>query len=327
MKAIVYTRYGPPDVLEIKDVDQPVPGDDEVLVRVRAATVATGDSEMRSFRFAAWLWLPLRIMMGVFRPRFRILGSDLAGEVVSVGRKVAGLLAGDAVFATTTSFGAHAEYICLPGTGPMARMPANMGFEEAASIPTGAYNALHFLRRANLGPGEKVLVNGAGGAIGVMAIQLARHFGAEVTAVDSAAKLDTLREIGAHHVVDFTAVDFTRIGETYDVIFDVFGKSPYARCMKILRRRGRYLLGNPRLMSILRGTWATKTTDKTVIYAFATPTAEDFELFRSLIEDGHIRAVIDRVYPMDRFEDAHRYVDTGNKKGNVIITMGQHENH
>lgn len=321
MKAIVYTRYGSPDVLELRELETPVPGDDDVLVKVHAATVATGDSEMRAFRFTPWLWMPLRIMMGVFRPRFRILGSDLAGVIVAVGKNVENLHAGDEVFATSTHFGAHAGYKCLAANGPIARKPVNMSLEEAASIPTGAYNALHFLRRADVQSGETVLINGAGGAIGVLAIQLARYFGAHVTAIDSTDKLDMLRAIGAQRVIDFTRTDFTTTGETYDVIFDVYGNSPYSRCVKMLQPGGRYLLGNPRLMPVLRGIWTSATSDKKIVFAFAAPCAEDLDFIRRRVENGDIKAVIDRVYRMEEFADAHRYVDTGQKKGNVIIRM------
>lgn len=322
MKAIVYKEYGAPDVLQLLEVDKPVPGDDEVLIRVHAATVTAGDCEMRSFTFPAWLWLPLRIMMGVIRPRFTILGQELAGEIEAVGKDVDRLSVGDAVFATTHKFGAHAEYICLPGDGPIALKPANMRYEEAATVPTGGYNALHFLKKANIRRGQKVLINGAGGGIGVMAVQLAKYFGAEVTGVDSTGKLDMLRSIAADHVIDFTQEDFTRSGKTYDVILDIHGKSPYARCVRTLNQNGYYLLANPRFLPILRGLWTSMTSRKTVVFAFAGVTHEVLDYLRELIEAGAIKAVIDRSFPLQEFAEAHAYVETGRKKGSVVMNIG-----
>jgi len=321
MKAIVYTRYGPPDVLKLTEVEKPTPNDDEVLIRTYAATVTAGDCEVRAFKFPMWIWLPLRIMFGLTKPRIPILGQELAGEIEAVGSDVTNFKRGEQIFATCNDFGAYAEYKCLPSDGPIATKPANMSYEEAASIPTGAYNSLHFLRKANIQKGQEVIINGAGGGIGVLAIQLAKYFGAEVTGVDSAEKLDTLRAIGADHVIDYKQVDFTETGETYDVIFDIFGKSPYARSIKSLKPNGRYLLGNPRLSSILRGLWTSKTSDKKVIWAFAGARAEDLDFVRSLIEAGTIRAVIDRSYPLEQMADAHAYVETGRKKGSVAITI------
>lgn len=321
MKAIVYKEYGPVDVLQLLDMAKPVPRDDEVLVRIHAAAVSSGDCEMRRFDFPAWLWLPLRLMMGVLRPRFTILGSDLAGEIEAVGRDVREFAVGDPLYATTTSFGAHAEYKCLPGKGPMALKPANMSYEEAASVPTGAYNALHFLRRANIQPGQTVLINGAAGGIGVMAIQLARHFGAVVSGVDSSEKLQVMRAVGADHVIDYARHDFTQNGERYDVILDVHGKSPFGRCVRSLSENGCYLLANPKFSSILRGLWTSWTSSKKVVFAFAGARAEDLDFVRQLIEKGEIRAVVDRVYPLTQAAEAHAYIETGQKKGNVVIRI------
>jgi NADPH:quinone reductase-like Zn-dependent oxidoreductase len=323
MKAIVYKEYGPVDVLQLVEVDKPVPGDDEVLVRIYAAAVSSGDCEMRRFEFPAWLWLPLRLMMGVFRPRYSILGSDLAGEIEAAGKDVTECQVGDQVYATTTSFGAHAEYKCLPGRGPMASKPANMTFAEAASVPTGAYNALHFLHRADIRPGQKLLINGAAGGIGVMAIQLARHFGAQVTAVDSTGKLEVMRSLGAEHVIDYTREDFTSNGEVYDVILDVHGKSPFGRCIRSLSSNGCYLLANPRFLSILRGLWTSWTSSRKVVFAFAAPRADDLDFVRQLIEAGEIKAVVDRVYPLTQAAEAHAYIETGQKKGNVVLSIRQ----
>jgi len=321
MKAIVYTAYGPPEVLQLKEVEKPAPGDDEVLVKTHAATVTAGDCEIRGFNLPMWLWLPVRIMMGLTRPRRTILGQELAGEIEAAGRNVQQFKAGDPVFAACFEFGAYAQYKCLPGDGPLAIKPANMSYAEAACIPTGGYNALHFLKKANIQAGQQVLINGAGGCIGVIAIQLARYFGAEVTGVDSAEKLDMLRGIGADHVIDYKQVDFTKSGKTYDVILDVIGKSPYSRSVRCLNKNGFYLLANPRFLRILRGLWTSATSSKKVIFEFASARREDLEYLRDLIEAGKIKAVIDRSYPLDQVAEAHTYMETGRKKGCVAITI------
>ncbi len=322
MKAIVYTKYGPPEVLHLKDVQKPTPKDNEVLIKVHAATVTAGDCEIRSFTFPLWLWVPVRIMFGIIKPRIQILGQELAGEIESAGNEVKRFKKGDQVFATTgTHFGAYAEYICMPGTDPMAIKPANMSYEEAASMPTGGYNALHFLRKANIQSGQKLLINGAGGSIGTIVVQLAKHFEADVTAVDSADKLDMLRSIGADHVIDYTQEDFTKNDETYDVIFDVVGKSSFSHSIRSLKKDGRYLLGNPRLLPMIRGLWTSMTGDKKVMFEFASYKTEDLVFLKELIEAGKIKAVIDRCYPLEQVAEAHAYVDTGRKKGSVVIAI------
>ena len=321
MKAIVFTKYGPPDVLQLKEVEKPTPKDDEVLIKIRAATVATADCEVRSFTFPLWLWLPMRIMFGVMKPRIRILGQELAGEIEAVGKDVKRFKKGDQVFAPINGFGAHAQYICLPGSAAMATKPTNMSYEEAASVTVFALNALHFIRKANIESGQKVLINGAGGSIGTIAVQLAKHFGAEVTAVDSAGKLDMLRSIGADHVIDYTREDFTKNGETYNVIFDVVGKSSFSRSVRSLKQNGRYLLANPRLLPMVRGLWTSMISSKKVIFKFASYKTEDLIFLKELIEAGKIKSVIDKRYPLEQMAEAHRYVDTGHKKGNVVITV------
>ena len=325
MKAVVYERYGPPEVLELKEVAKPVPGDDEVLIKVHAATVVMGDCEMRAFDFPAWFWLPLRLYAGLTRPkRVKILGQELAGVVAAVGRDVTGFKSGDEVFAPTEAgFGAHAEYRCLRATKPIAIKPAAMSFEEAAAVPTGGLNALHYLRKADIRPGEKVLINGACGTIGSFAVQLAKYFGAEVTAVDSADKLDVLREIGADRVIDYRAEEFAKAGAAYDVIFDVVCRKSFSRCLKSLRRGGRYLVVNPLANQMLRALWTSWTSDKKVFFAFAPYRTEDLNFLKGLIEAGALKSVIDRSFPLDRMADAHAYVESGDKKGNVAITVVQ----
>jgi NADPH:quinone reductase-like Zn-dependent oxidoreductase len=328
MKAIVWTKYGPPDVLQIKEVEKPTPKDDEVLIRIYATTVTAGDCELRSLKFPIYLSLAMRLWLGLIKPRgTTILGTELAGEIESVGKDVKLFKEGDQVFGSAgLSFGANAEYICLPEQpeemeGGVVIKPANMTYEEAAAVPFGGRDALHFLRKGNIESGQKVLINGAGGSIGTFAVQLAKYFGAEVTGVDSTAKLDMLRSIGADHVIDYTQEDFTKSGETYDVIFDVVGKSSFSGSIRSLKKEGFYLLANPRLAHMVRGLWTSMRGSKKVIMQTASPTTKDLYFLKELIEAGKIKAVIDRHYPLEQIVEAHRYVEKGHKKGNVVITV------
>lgn len=325
MKAIVWTKYGPPDVLQLREVEKPVPRDREVLIKVRAATVTAGDCEARSFRFPPLFWLPLRVFLGIFRPRKQSPGQEAAGTVEAAGKRVTRFRPGDNIYAATLlRFGAYAEYICLPETYPMAVIPADMTFEEAATIPTGGVNGLHFLKKADIRPGDQVLINGAGGSIGTYAVQLAKSMGAEVTCVDSAGKLEMLRSIGADRVVDYAKEDFTRSGRTYDAIIDVVGKSSFSRSVQSLKPNGRYVLGNPGLRGMLRGVWTSWTTDKTVRFELADYKAEYFRHLHDQIGSGKLKPVIDRRYPLERTAEAHRYVENGHKKGNVVIVLEEH---
>ena len=322
MKAIVYTKYGPPDVLQLKEVEKPTPKYNEVLIRIYATTATAGDCENRRLEVPILIWLPIRIYMGVRKPKRQILGLELAGEIEAVGKDVTRFKKGDQVFAATDmSFGAYAEYICLPDTYAMAIKPANMTYEEAATVPTGGLLALHFLRKGNIQSGEKVLINGAAGSMGTFAVQLAKYFGAEVTGVDSTGKLDMLRTIGADHVIDYTQEDFTKNGETYDVIFDVIGKSSFSCSVRSLKQNGRYLLGIPDLSKMVRGLWTSKTSSKRVIAGLVSYRTEHLFLLKELIEAGKIKSVIDRSYPLEQTAEAHRYVETGHKMGNVVITV------
>jgi len=332
MKAIVWTKYGPPDVLQLKEVEKPAPKDNEVLIRIYATTVTAGDCEARSLKFPIWLSLPMRIYVGLIRPtRITILGQELAGEIEAVGKDVKLFKECDQVFAATGfGFGAYAEYKCLPEEpkemeGLLAIKPANMTYEEAAAVPVGGLNALHFLRKGNIQSGQKVLINGAGGSIGTIAVQLAKSFDAEVTAVDSTRKLDMLRSIGADQVIDYTQEDFTKSGETYDVIFDIVGKSSFSRSIRSLKQNGRYLLANPGLSQMVQGQWTSITSSKKVIFGAASPKTEDLIFLKELIEAGKIKSVIDRRYPLEQIAEAHRYVEKGHKKGNVVITL-EHNN-
>jgi 2-desacetyl-2-hydroxyethyl bacteriochlorophyllide A dehydrogenase len=324
MKAVIWQKYGSPDVLEFRNVEIPTPGDDDLLVKIFATTVFAGDCEMRGFDFPLSFWLPLRLMFGFWKPKkkVQIPGQELAGVIESVGKNVTRFRKGDSIFAPASSrFGAHAEYICLPGDSPMAVKPGNMTFDQAATVPVGGLNALHFVRKSEIEKGDKVLINGAAGGIGTYAVQIAKALGAEVTAVDSAQKLDMLRSIGADNVIDYTQEDFTRNGQDYDVIIDVVGKSSYSNSLKSLSRNGRYILGNPRFFSFFRSLWTNRTGSKKVIAALAGYKSEDLEYLKGLIESGKIRSVIDRRYPLDQMIEAHRYVETGQKAGHVVITV------
>jgi len=324
MKAIVCTKYGPPDVLQLKEVEKPTPKDNEVLIKVYATTVTAGDCELRSSKIPILFWLFARIMFGLIRPR-KTLGMELAGEIESVGKDVKHFRKGDQVFGSTGfRLGAYAEYICLPSTYVMAIKPANMTYEEASAVPMGL-DALHFLRKGNIQSGQKVLINGAGGSIGTFAVQLAKYFGAEVTGVDSTRKLDMLRSIGADQVIDYTQEDFTKSGQTYDVIFDVVGKSSFSRSIRSLKKKGIYLLANPGISQMVRGLWTSMTSGKKVITKLASYRTEDLIFLKELIEEGKIKSVIDRRYPLEQIAEAHRYVEKGQKTGNVVITV-EHNN-
>ena len=264
----------------------------------------------------------MRIWLGPIRPRKKILGTELAGEIESVGKDVKQFKKGDQVFGSAgLGFGAYAEYKCLPEEGMVAIKPASMTFEEAAAVPFGGRDALHFLRKANIGSGQKVLINGAGGSIGTFAVQLARYYGAEVTVVDSTEKLDMLRSIGADRVIDYTKEDFTKSGQVYDVIFDVVGKSPFSGSIRSLKKKGFYLLANPGPLQMIRGAWTSMRSSKKVIFEAASQKTKDLIFLKRLIEVGKIKSVIDRRYPLEQMAEAHRYVETGQKKGNVVITV------
>jgi NADPH:quinone reductase-like Zn-dependent oxidoreductase len=325
MRAVVCTDYGAPDLLQLRDVPKPVPKDNEVLVRIRATTVSAADCELRRFDFALWIWVPTRLAFGIRRPRRRVLGHELAGDVDAVGGKVRSFRKGDRVFAATgIGLGAHAEYICLresPQTGAIATMPATVGYEEAAAVPYGGGEALQFLRKANVRSGQRVLVNGAGGSFGTFAVQLAKVLGAHVTAVDSAPKLEMLRTIGADRVIDYAQEDFTDGSETYDVIFDVVRNTPSGRMVRLLTENGWLLMANPGFLQIVRARWASRGSKKRVSFAASSGTSEDLAYLRGLVEAGRLHPVIDRRFPLEQMVDAHRYAETGQKLGNVVIVV------
>jgi len=328
MKAIFCTQYGPPDVLQVREVEKPTPKPNEVLIRIRATTVSAADCELRRFDFPGWVWLPVRLWFGLLKPRVRVFGQELAGEIEETGEDARSFKKGDRVFAATgMGLGAHAEYICLPETpmgGAMARMPSNLSFEEAAAVPYGGGEALQFLRKANIQSGQKVLINGAGGSFGTFAVQLAKCFGAQVTAVDSTLKLDMLRSLGADHVIDFTREDFTDSQESYDVIFDVVRNSPSRRMVRSLRENGTYLTANPGFSELMLSMRTSMTGKKKVILGVQSGTNKDLEYLRDLIEAGKLRPVVDRQFPLEQTAEAHRYAESGQKKGNVVITITPH---
>ena len=324
MKAAICTAYGPPEVLRLQEVEKPRPGDGQVLVRIRATTVSRADCELRRFDFPAWVWLPVRLWFGVSKPRVRILGQEFAGEVESVGPG-ASFAPGDRVFGTTgIGLGAYAEYICLgkPRDGSMlARMPERLGYAEAAAVPYGGTEALRFLRKGNIQAGHSVLIIGAGGSFGTYAVQLAKHLGAVVAAVDSPGKLEMLRSIGADRVLDYTAEDFTGRGETYDLVFDVVCRLPFDRLLRLVRPGGRLVLANPKTSHLLRGLWASRTGDRKVVFGSDTASSEQLIFLRELIEAGKLRPILDRRYPLEEIVEAHRYAETEQKTGNIVVLI------
>lgn len=322
MKAVVYERYGPPEVLKLKEVEKPTPKDNEVLIKIHATTVTSGDWRVRSLNVPVGFGLIMRLVFGVSRPKQPILGTELAGVIESVGKGVTKFKIGDQVFAfSDTAMGCHAEYKCMPEDGAVAIKPTNLTFDEAAALSFGGTTALSFLRRGKLQNGEKVLINGASGGVGTAAVQLAKHFGADVTGVCSTANVELVRSLGASHVIDYTKEDFTQNGDTYNVIVDTAGTAPFSRSKDSLKEGGRLLMVLGGLPDMLQIPWASITSSKKVIAGPAVGRAEDLRYLAGLAEAGKFKPVIDRRYPFEQIAEAHRYVDTGRKTGNVVITL------
>jgi NADPH:quinone reductase-like Zn-dependent oxidoreductase len=330
MKAIVYTQYGSPEVLQLKDVIKPILKDNEILIRVRATSVNFGDRMARNFRAVSpgnfnmpiLFWLLTKISFGINQPKITILGSEFAGEVEAVGKAAKRFKPGDQVFGYRgQNFGAYAEYLCMPDEGVLAIKPVNITYEEAAVIPYGAIMALNLLRKVNLQPGQKVLVNGASGGIGSAAVQIAKHLGAEVTGVCGTPRLGFVKWLGADQVIDYTRKDFTQNGETYDLIFDIMGKVSFARCKNSLKPNGILLFASFKLKQLFQMLRTSLTGGRKVICAIAPGSTADLISVKELIEAGKIKAVIDRCYPLEQAAEAHRYVEQGHKKGHVVITI------
>jgi NADPH:quinone reductase-like Zn-dependent oxidoreductase len=322
MKAIVCTKYGPPEVLKLIEVERPYPKDNEVLVRIYATTVTVGDSRIRGFRVPPSFWIPARIALGFKKPKKSILGSIFAGEIELVGKEVKLFKKGDKVFGTAGhNFGSYAEYICTPENGCLGLKPTILNYEEAAAIPWGGLTALYFLKKANIQGGQKVLIYGASGSVGASAVQIAKYFGAEVSGVCSTSNLDLVKSLGAIKVIDYTQENFSKNSEIYDIIFDTVGKSSIPDCLKSLNNDGIYLHCVVTPVLNIRMKITSILTGKIVLGGTFTPKTEDLIYLKELVEKGGLKPVIDRRYSLDQIVEAHRYVDLGHKKGDVIITI------
>jgi NADPH:quinone reductase-like Zn-dependent oxidoreductase len=315
MRAVVHDRYGPPDVLRLDEVERPVPKDDEVLVRVHATTVNQTDCHIRRARPFVW-----RFFVGLLRPKRKVLGTELAGEVEAVGGAVSEFEVGDRVFGMR--WGAHAEFVCVREAGLLAHMPARMTFEEAAAVCDGATQALAHLRRANVGEGTRLVVYGASGSCGTAAVQLAKHLGAHVTAVCNTKNVELVRSLGADEVIDYLHEDFTKNGETYDVVLDAVGKHWFLRSRGSLKPGGLFV-ATDRPYNVVLALWTSRIGDKKVVFAIPKPTKEDIVFLKELIEAGEYRAVVDRSYALEDVVEATRYVETWQKTGNVVLTVGR----
>ncbi len=327
MKAVICTKYGPPEVLTIVEVVKPRPRQNEVLIKIQATTVSAADQRVRSFNLPISIWLPARLMLGLKKPRKSILGMELSGEIEAVGKNVTKFKKGNQVFAATLqSFGAYAAYICLPEDGPIALKPINITYEEAGAIPIGARTAYHYLHTiANVRPQQKILIYGASGSVGTYAVQLAKYFGAEVTAVCSTANIEMVKDLGADEVIDYTSPDYIEQLEMYDIIFITVDQCPFRACKEALKNKGIYLnVGRP--LGSLPMLWTSLTSSKKIVVGKNSPeTAEALNTLKRIVEEGQLKAVIDRNYKLNQIVEAHRYVDIGHKKGNVTITLNVDE--
>jgi len=321
MKAIVYERYGPPDVLVLKDVEKPIPKNNEVLVKVYSATVTSGDARIRSLNVPVGFKLVTRVVFGIFGPRKPIPGFELSGEVEAVGKDVTHFKKGDQVFGSSDKFGCNAEYVAVSEDGVIATKPSNMTYDEAAAVPFGALSSLVYLRDfGKIKSGQKVLINGASGSLGTFAVQLAKYFGADVTGVCSSTNIEMVKSLGTDKVIDYTKEDFTKNGDTYDIIFDTVGKISFSNCKNSLTQNGRFLLAVAGIPQFLQVLWTMIISRKKAVAGVALNKKEDLIFIKELIETGKIRSVIDRRYPLEQAAEAHSYVEKGHKKGNVVIT-------
>lgn len=322
MKAVISTAYGAPEVLQLAEIAKPSPRNKEMLIKIHATAVSSGDVRLRK----ADPFI-IRLFFGLTKPKNPVLGYVIAGKIEAIGKDVERFKVGDEVYATTgMSMGAYAEYVCLGENGVIALKPSNMTFEEAASIPFGGNTALYFLRKANIQTGQNVLIYGASGAIGTAAVQLAKHFGAHVTAVCSGANLELVRSLGADEAIDYTKEDFTNNGKSYDVIFETVGKISFVAGIKSLTKNGTYLAAAAGVNEMRQGLCASIMSRRKIFSGVMNETGDDLVFFRELIETGKFKPVIDRSYPLEQIVQAHRYVDTGHKKGNVVVTIGHDDN-
>lgn len=322
MKAIIFTNYGSPDFLQLQEVAKPTPKDDQILIKIHATTVTAGDCEIRKSQQPDLFWLPLRLYIGVFKPRLKILGQEMAGEVEAVGKDVTRFKVGEQVFGSMEfQFGSYAQYACVSNKAMVLPKPTNMTYEEAAAVPTGGLTALSMLRKAGVGKGKKVLIYGATGSIGTFCIQIAKYYGAEITAVCNTVNFDLVKSLGASHVIDYTQEDYTQNGETYDIIFDTVGKNAFSRSKKSLTPKGVYIFGSFGSGWLLQGLWMMMTSRKQALFGATETTLDDLVQLKDLIEAGHLKTVVDRSYLLEQMAEAHRYVDTGQKIGNVVITV------
>ena len=317
MKAAVYTQYGAPEVLQIKAIAKPSPKDNEILIKIHATAVNSADIRLRKADP-----FPVRFIFGLFKPKKTVLGGVLSGEIEAVGKNVRSFKVGDAVFGSAfPHFGAYAEYVSLPETSPLAIKPANISHLEATSLPFGGMTAFHFLQKANIQPGQKVLIYGASGAVGSAAVQIAKSFGAEVTGVCSTANVELVKSLGADHVIDYTKTDFAKTGEQYDVVYETVNKASFSSCIAAVKNNGTLLLGAAMLGGMLRGAWTSMTSNKKVIAGVAAETSEAVRFLKKLAENGQMKAVLDKKYAFEQIAEAHTYVDKGHKKGNVVIEI------
>lgn len=326
MRAVVCTKYGSPEVLQLKEVEKPTPKDNEVLIKINSTTVTAGDTRMRSFNVPISFWLPARIVLGFRKPKKEIPGMELAGVIEKVGKDVTKYKSGDQVFAwiTDNGFGGYAEYKCLPEDCLMAIKSDKVSFEDVVALPVGGRTALYFLQQANIQTGQKVLIYGASGSVGTYAVQLAKHFGANVSAVCSTTNLELVKSLGADKVIDYTNEEFTKNGEVYDVIFDTVGKYPFSTALKVLKKNGFFLHSVASPGMSIRMKFTSLITGKNMVGGgprggFAK--SEDLVYLQELVESKKIKTVIDKIYPLEQIVEAHRYVDSGRKKGNVVIKI------
>ena len=322
MKAFVYKKYGPPDVLQLAELIKPSPKDNEVLIKIHATTVTSADCRIRSLNVPRGFGLISRLVFGWTTPREPVLGVELAGKIELVGKGVSKFKVGDDVFAIAgMSMGCYAQYKCIPENGALAVMPSNLSYQEAAALPFGGTTALDFLRRGRLQTTERILINGASGSVGTAMVQLARHFGAEVTGVCSKGNMELVKSLGAHHVIDYTEEDFTKNGEIYDVVVDTVGTSPYVLCKNSLSKCGSLLLVVAGLPEMLASPWVAMTSSQKIIAGPVSESAEDLIILAKMAEAGEFKPVIDKLLPFAQIAEAHRYVDSGRKRGNVVISL------